>query len=193
MTQKRILLIDNYDSFTHNIVHYLESQSCTVEVWRNDEFDIEEVNDFQNILLSPGPGLPQQAGNTLKVLEQYYTHKNILGICLGHQAMAVFFGATLINLPKPYHGTESSINIIEPNTVLFKNLPNTFNVGRYHSWTVDPNSVPSTLQITAVDTENNILALQHSFYPIMSVQFHPESILTQYGKQIMANWVNSLP
>lgn len=189
---QKILIIDNYDSFTYNLVHYFESLNCEVIVYQNDEFELDEINEYQNIVLSPGPGIPYEAGLLLDVIKKYGSSKNILGICLGQQAINEAFGGTLTNLDEPFHGVETQITVIDENEVLFKNLPKQFNVGRYHSWVINANDLPNCLEITAIDQNQNAMAIRHKTYKIYAVQFHPESILTQFGKEIIHNWIATL-
>lgn len=188
---KKILLIDNYDSFTFNLQHYLEAFDAQIIVWRNDQFDIEEVASFDAIVISPGPGLPKDAGIIMEVIKQYHQSKPILGICLGMQAIGEYFGAQLKNLPTVFHGVSSDINIIEMDSNLFKNLPKTIQVGRYHSWVVDY-PLPENLIITSIDEDENIMSIKHEIYNIRGVQFHPESILTPNGKEMIQNWIELL-
>ncbi|RZJ31788.1 MAG: aminodeoxychorismate/anthranilate synthase component II [Flavobacterium sp.] len=182
-----ILVIDNYDSFTFNLVHYLEDLGCDVLVWRNDSFDLDEIEPFHKILLSPGPGIPKEAGLLLDVIRKYASSKSILGICLGQQAIAEAFGGSLINLDKVHHGVPDTIRIIA-NDPIFDGLPSEIQVGRYHSWSVSTD-VPDVLEITSVDENDEIMSLRHRVYDVRGVQFHPESILTPDGKQILKNWL----
>ncbi len=188
---KKIVVIDNYDSFTYNLVHYLEDLNCQVTVFRNDEFDIEELQQFDKILLSPGPGIPDEAGLLKEVIQKYADSKSILGVCLGQQAIGEVFGGRLINLEKVYHGVATTIKITNPDDVLFKDLPNEFEVGRYHSWVVTTENFPNDLIITSTDENGQIMSLKHSKYDVRGVQFHPESVLTPNGKKILNNWVNN--
>lgn len=188
----KILIIDNYDSFTYNLVHYLEELNCEVTVYRNDEFELDEINSFQNIVLSPGAGIPANAGLLLDVIKKYSISKNILGICLGQQAIAEAFGGNLINLQKPFHGVATPINVVVDDELLFKNLPKTFNVGRYHSWVVNAIDFPEDLEITSIAENGEIMSVRHRNYNVKGVQFHPESILTTHGKTILQNWVATL-
>jgi len=187
---KKIVVIDNYDSFTYNLVHYLEDLNCEVTVFRNDEFYMEELKDFDKILLSPGPGIPDEAGLLKEVIQTYAPTKSILGICLGQQAIGEVFGGTLTNLEKVYHGVATKITLIAQEEVLFRDIPNEFEVGRYHSWVVSKNNFPEVLEITSIDEQGQIMSLQHKNYDVRAVQFHPESILTPHGKKILDNWVN---
>ncbi|MBC7605522.1 MAG: aminodeoxychorismate/anthranilate synthase component II [Burkholderiales bacterium] len=188
---KKILIIDNYDSFTYNLVHYLEEFNCEVTVYRNDEFDLEEIKPFDKILLSPGPGIPDEAGLLKEVIKTYASTKSILGICLGQQAIAEVFGGSLINLEKVYHGVATNINICVDNEILFDGIEKQIEVGRYHSWVVNPVDFPETLEITSTDDNGQIMSLRHKTLDIRAVQFHPESVLTPKGKQILENWVRT--
>ena len=187
---KKIVVIDNYDSFTYNLVHYLEDLNCEVTVFRNDEFEMDELQQFDKILLSPGPGIPDEAGLLKNVIKTYASSKSILGVCLGQQAIGEVFGGTLINLEKVYHGVATNIKITNTDDVLFKNLPNEFEVGRYHSWVVSNDNFPNDLIITSVDENGQIMSLKHNKFDVRGVQFHPESVLTPNGKKILENWVN---
>ena len=185
----KIVVIDNYDSFTYNLVHYLEDLGAIVTVFRNDEFELKELDAFDKIVLSPGPGIPDEAGLLKEVIKTYAKTKSILGICLGLQAIGEVFGGILINLEKVYHGVASKITIIENDTI-FTNLPNEIEVGRYHSWVISNDNFPQNLIITSVDENKQIMSVKHSVYDVRGVQFHPESILTPYGKKILENWLN---
>lgn len=187
----KIALIDNYDSFTYNLVHYLEMYNCKVTVYRNDQFELEELQTYTGIVLSPGPGVPSQAGLLLDTIKHYQFSKKILGICLGMQAIAEVFGGNLYNLEQPFHGV-SSKTTVEGNTFLYKDVPKTFNAGRYHSWAVAKENFPSCLSVTAWSETGEIMSLQHNSLAICGVQFHPESILTTCGKTIIKNWIDSL-
>jgi len=186
---KKIVVIDNYDSFTYNLVHYLEDLNCAVTVYRNDEFDIEEIKTFDKILLSPGPGIPDEAGLLKEVIKTYAATKSILGVCLGQQAIGEVFGASLINLDKVYHGVATTITILTEEEPLFENLEKQIEVGRYHSWVVSTVAFPEVLEITSVDENGQIMSLRHKTFDVRGVQFHPESVLTPNGKKILENWV----
>lgn len=188
---KKILVIDNYDSFTYNLVHYLEDLNCEVTVYRNDEFDIDEIKNFDKILLSPGPGVPDEAGLLKKVIRTYAATKSILGVCLGQQAIGEVFGGSLINLEKVYHGVATNVNIQVDNESLFDGLEKQIEVGRYHSWVVNTTDFPDVLEITSTDENGQIMSLRHKTYDVRGVQFHPESVLTPSGKEILKNWLNS--
>lgn len=187
----KILILDNYDSFTFNLVHYVEQFCHDVTVKRNDEISLDEVEEFDAIVLSPGPGLPKHAGIMPKLIKQYASTKKILGVCLGHQAIGEAFGASLKNLNQVHHGVAIPINIIFNNEPLFTNLPNRMDTGRYHSWVIDKNTIPSDLKITATDDEGEVMAIRHKHFDVCGVQFHPESLLTPDGLKVIENWVNS--
>jgi anthranilate synthase component 2 len=188
---KKIVVIDNYDSFTYNLVHYLEALDCEVTVYRNDAFDMEELRRFDKIVLSPGPGVPDEAGLLKDVIRSYAGAKSILGVCLGQQAIGEVFGGSLINLEKVYHGVASTIRIIVDDPALFQDLGNEIEVGRYHSWVIANEGFPEVLEITSVDENGQIMSLRHKTLDIRGVQFHPESVLTPHGKQMLRNWVNA--
>ena len=185
---KKILVIDNYDSFTYNLVHYLEDLDCEVTVYRNDEFDLNEIAHFDKILLSPGPGIPDEAGLLKAVIQKYGPTKSIFGVCLGQQAIGEVYGGTLSNLDKVYHGVATTVKTIVNDELLFDGLEPTFEVGRYHSWVVDAN-VPNVLQITSIAENGQVMSLRHKTYDVRGVQFHPESVLTPDGKKMLENWV----
>ena len=187
---KKILVIDNYDSFTYNLVHYLEDLNCEVTVYRNDEFEIDEIATFDKILLSPGPGIPDEAGLLKEVIAKYAPTKSILGVCLGQQAIGEVFGGTLSNLDKVYHGVATNVRTVVSDEILFEGLGNEFEVGRYHSWVVDAN-LPDVLEATSVDENGQIMSLRHKTFDVRGVQFHPESVLTPKGKMILENWIRS--
>lgn len=187
----KILILDNYDSFTYNLYQYIkELTDVTVEVHRNDEISVAAISDFDAIILSPGPGLPQEAGIMPEVIKRYAPSKPILGVCLGHQAIAEAFGATLYNLPNVYHGISTPIQITDLTEPIFKNIPTQLEVGRYHSWAVaTEGGLPDCLRVTAVSTDGVIMALSHTKYFVKGVQFHPESVMTPYGKQMLSNFL----
>ncbi len=187
---KKIVVIDNYDSFTYNLVHYLEDLNCEVTVFRNDEFELDELLAFDKIVLSPGPGIPNEAGLLKAVISKYAATKSILGVCLGQQAIGEVFGGSLINLEKVYHGVATKIKITNPDDVLFKDLSSEFEVGRYHSWVVSNDNFPNDLIITSIDENGQIMSLKHSKFDVRGVQFHPESVLTPNGKKILENWIS---
>jgi anthranilate synthase component 2 len=186
----KILVIDNYDSFTFNLVHYLEDLKCDVTVLRNDKFDLEDIKHFDKIVLSPGPGIPDEAGLLKAVIKRYASSKSILGVCLGQQAIAEVFGGNIINLEEVYHGVHTNITISVDDEPLFNGMDKTIEVGRYHSWVVDSN-IPDALEVTSVDDNGQIMSLRHKTFDVKGVQFHPESVLTPNGKQLLENWINS--
>tara|TARA_R110002050_G_scaffold147861_4_gene273938 strand:+ start:1528 stop:2145 length:618 start_codon:yes stop_codon:yes gene_type:complete len=184
-----ILVIDNYDSFTYNLVHYLEDLDCSVTVKRNDQIDLEEIEAFDKIVLSPGPGIPDEAGLLKAIISKYAPTKSIFGVCLGQQAIAEVFGGSLVNIDQVYHGIATKINIVKDD-ILFKGLPKEIEVGRYHSWVVDP-ALPEVLVATSFDENGQVMSLRHKVYNVCAVQFHPESVLTPHGKKILENWVKN--
>ena len=190
----KILIFDNYDSFTYNLVHVVEKIiHGKVDVFRNDKISLEKVNEYDKIILSPGPGLPVESGLLLPLIKEYAATKSILGVCLGQQAIAENFGGKLVNLKNVFHGVASKIKINENRTLsgndVFKSLPNELEAGRYHSWVVDKNDFPAELEITAEDENGYIMALRHKTFDVQAVQFHPESVLTPDGEKIMKNWL----
>lgn len=185
----RLLILDNYDSFTYNIVHAAHELGFSPDVFRNDEISLDAIDGYDKIIISPGPGIPEEAGILPDMLERYAECKSILGICLGEQAIGERFGAKLHNLEDVYHGIQSTITI-KDDDYIFEGLPERINVGRYHSWAIDPASVPDSLAVTAVSDDGEIMAIKHSTFDIRGVQFHPESILTPEGNKILSNWLN---
>jgi anthranilate synthase component 2 len=185
----RILIIDNYDSFTFNLQHYLEAQlDASVTVVRNDAMSLAEVEAFDNLVLSPGPGLPDQAGITMSVIQAFKEKKRILGVCLGHQAIGQAFGASLENLQTVHHGVSSELHITKED-YLFDGIPNQTPVGRYHSWVINKTSIPDCMEVIATDEMGEIMAIRHKTLDIRGVQFHPESIMTLHGKLLIRNWI----
>ncbi|GAB4133643.1 MAG: aminodeoxychorismate/anthranilate synthase component II [Bacteroidia bacterium] len=185
-----ILVLDNYDSFTFNLVHLVEMVSGTAPVvFRNDEVDTEAASEFDKIILSPGPGIPSEAGVLLPMIRRYAREKPILGVCLGHQAIGEAFGASLLNLESVFHGVATDILTDEQPGEIFSGFPSTFKAGRYHSWVIDPLTLPAELRITATDRKGNIMAIEHQHLPVYGVQFHPESIMTEYGLLLMKNFI----
>ena len=184
----KIALIDNYDSFTFNIYHYLKNIKCDVEVFRNDKFQLKDINKFNKIVISPGPGNPDQAGHCLELIKHYYKLKPILGICLGHQALAQVFGAKIIKAKKLMHGKISKIKILE-NSKIFKKIPKIIEATRYHSLVVDKKTLNKSFKITAQTTDHVIMAIEHKNYPLFGIQFHPESYKTKYGQKIINNFI----
>ena len=190
----KILVFDNYDSFTYNLVHLVEKIThLKVDVFRNDQLPLEKVNGYDKIILSPGPGVPEEAGMLLPLIKEYAASKSILGVCLGHQAIGQAFGGKLVNLSTVYHGVATPIQVRSEESgvrsLLFSELPDIVEVGRYHSWVVSNEGFPVSLEITARDENNYIMALQHKTYDVQGLQFHPESVLTPDGEAIMRNWL----
>jgi anthranilate synthase component II len=191
----KILVFDNYDSFTYNLVHLVEKiTNEKVDVFRNDEISLEQINDYDKIILSPGPGVPSEAGLLLPLIKQYAATKSILGVCLGHQAIGEAFGGTLINLSKVYHGVATPIHRVghPPRRMthpVLNGLPDEIIVGRYHSWIISDENFPEELEVTARDDNGYIMALQHKIFDVQGVQFHPESVLTPDGETILRNWL----
>jgi len=187
---KHVLVIDNYDSFTYNLVHYLQDLGCEVTVKRNDKLTVEEVGKFDKILLSPGPGIPDEAGLLKPIIKEYGSSKSILGICLGQQAIAEVYGGSIENLNKVYHGVSTSITRVNEDEVLYKDIPTELEVGRYHSWVVSKD-LPKVLISTSIDANGEIMSLRHIEHDVRAVQYHPESILTPEGKKMLKNWVEA--
>ncbi len=186
----KILVIDNYDSFTYNLVYLLRQfEQVQVDVVRNDFVKMEEVNAFDKILFSPGPGIPEEAGLMCAVIKEYAGKKPMLGVCLGHQAIGEVFGSKLKNLSSVFHGISTDI-FVKKNEGIFKDVPKNFKAGRYHSWVIDENNLSDELEVTATDENNLIMAVAHKKYDIQGVQFHPESILTEHSVTMMCNWIN---
>jgi len=187
----KVLVIDNYDSFTYNLVHILRKliSENQLRIVRNDVFEMDEVDEFAHILLSPGPGVPKNAGLMPKVIEQFASTKNILGVCLGHQAIGEAFGSSLLNLPQVFHGMVTPVEIISDD-LIFKNIPKHFNACRYHSWVIDKKAVSRDLEVTSVAENGNIMSVKHKEYSVRGVQFHPESVMTEYGVFLIKNWLS---
>lgn len=186
----KILIIDNYDSFTYNLVHQvIELTGIHPGVFRNDEITLSRIKNYDKIILSPGPGIPSEAGICLDIIRQYAGKKRILGVCLGHQVIGEAFGAKLRNLDTVFHGLEKPVRVTDPSDYLFKGIPPVFNAGRYHSWVVEKEDLPDCLSITCVDDDDLIMAIRHREFDIRGVQFHPESVMTETGLKIMKNWI----
>lgn len=185
----KVLILDNYDSFTYNLLHYVEQFCDDVTVRRNDAISIGEIAKFDAIMLSPGPGLPTDAGVMPELIKCYASSKRILGVCLGHQAIGEVFGAKLRNLDHVLHGLNVPVTITDPSELLFRGLGPRIDTGRYHSWVIDRKTIPPSLRITAVDDADEIMALRHMEFDVCGVQFHPESLLTPDGLQMIRNWV----
>ncbi len=187
----KVLMIDNYDSFTFNLVHYLEELGCEVTVKRNDKLTLQDVEPYQKIVLSPGPGIPDEAGLLKEIISAFAPTRSIFGVCLGQQAIGEVFGGRLINLPEVYHGIATEIDIVKDD-ILFSGLPRRISVGRYHSWVVDPD-LPEELIATSFDGNGQLMSLRHRDFDVSGVQFHPESVLTPEGKKIIENWIQKRP
>ncbi|GMT45859.1 MAG: aminodeoxychorismate/anthranilate synthase component II [bacterium] len=188
---KKVLVLDNYDSFTYNLVHYIrEHPGCSVEVYRNDKISLEQVAGYDRIVLSPGPGLPDEAGILKEIVRRYASTKKILGVCLGMQAIGEVFGGRLVNLQQVYHGVATPIYLKGKDDPVFDGIPGEFMAGRYHSWVIDEENFPAALTITSRDEQGYIMSIRHREYPVFGLQFHPESILTPYGKQMIFNFLN---
>lgn len=187
----KILVLDNYDSFTYNLVQLVKTlgYGAKMEVRRNDKIELDAVEEYDNILLSPGPGVPSEAGIMPELIKKYAATKKILGVCLGHQAIAEAFGGELYNLPEPVHGVATKVKITSKSEPIFRGMPTEFKVCRYHSWVVVPSSMPAELEVTALDADGQIMALRHKTHNVRGVQFHPESILTEHGETMMRSWL----
>lgn len=184
----KTVIIDNYDSFTYNLAHLVKELGAEVSVVRNDQFRLSELKPFDKIILSPGPGIPTEAGLLMDVIDAYAPVKPILGVCLGHQAIGEYFGGKLTNLSQVFHGIASTISITAPDYI-YKELPAQVQVGRYHSWVVDNEGLPDCLEVTSVSEEGQIMSLRHKQYDVRGIQYHPESVLTPEGRKIIANWL----
>lgn len=186
----KILVLDNYDSFTYNLVQYIERVlKAPVHVFRNDQISLDEIDNYDKILISPGPGIPEEAGISLDLIRRYGPAKSILGVCLGHQAIAEAFGGTISNLKKVYHGVSGSMKQLKTGDYFFEGVPEEFDAGRYHSWVVDRENLPHELEVDVENDEGLVMALRHREYDVRGVQFHPESVLTEYGGRMILNWV----
>lgn len=188
----KIAVIDNYDSFTYNLVHAVKKISgLSVDVFRNDELELEDLEQYDKIILSPGPGVPEEAGLLMDIIHRYAPRKSMLGVCLGHQAIGQAFGAKLVNMPHVLHGVANSVTQTSPDPVLYDSVPRLFEAGRYHSWIVDRKGFPESLEVTSLDENGLIMSLKHRKYDVRGVQFHPESVLTPYGEKIISNWLKN--
>jgi anthranilate synthase component 2 len=186
----KILVLDNYDSFTYNLVQYIERVLHEhVDVYRNDQIPLEQVARYEKILISPGPGIPDEAGITLDLIRRYGASRSILGVCLGHQAIAEAYGGTIVNLSTVYHGVVGQMKQVITGDYLLEGVPVEFDAGRYHSWVVEPETLPAVLEVTVKNDEGYIMALRHREHDVRGVQFHPESVLTEYGGRIILNWI----
>jgi len=189
----KILVIDNYDSFTYNLVQYIERVlKAPVDVRRNDQISLKEIADYDKILISPGPGIPIEAGITLELIREYGPSKSILGVCLGHQAIAEAYGGSITNLSTVYHGVTGQMKQLVSGDYLFKGVPEEFDAGRYHSWVVEHDTLPGDLEVTVENDEGYIMAIRHRRHDVRGVQFHPESVLTEYGGKMILNWIQNV-
>lgn len=187
----KILVIDNYDSFTYNLVHAIKKiAGIPVDVYRNDEISLVEINKYDKVVLSPGPGLPEEAGLLLKIIEAYAPFKSILGVCLGHQAIGQAFGAKLNNMSRVIHGMATPVHLTNEQSCIYNGLPETFEAGRYHSWIVEKETLPDCFAVTALDEKGVIMSMKHKDFDVEGVQYHPESVLTPLGEKIIENWLN---
>jgi anthranilate synthase component 2 len=187
----KILVLDNYDSFTYNLVHILRELGHSPDVYRNDKISVDSVNEYDKIMLSPGPGIPDEAGIMKAVIQAYSRSKSILGICLGHQGIGEVFGARLFNIPKVLHGVTSQVGILDATEYLFEGVKDNFEATHYHSWAVKPDSIPATLRVTARNGEGLVMGLRHVEYDVKGLQFHPESVMTTEGPKMIANWLKN--
>lgn len=187
----RILLLDNYDSFTYNLAHIIRQLGYTCAVHRNNEISIEEVSQFEKILLSPGPGIPDQAGIMKEVITKFGPTKSILGVCLGHQGIAEVYGGSLYNIPRALHGVTSNARVLDKTEKLFRDLPEVFQVTHYHSWAITPGSLPAKIKVTSENEDGLIMSIRHVDFDVCGVQFHPESIMTPVGTKIVHNWIKA--
>lgn len=188
----KILVLDNYDSFTYNLVHYLKElgYGAHMQVFRNDQIELDAVDAFDKILLSPGPGVPDEAGIMPELIKRYGPAKSILGVCLGHQGIAEAYGAQLYNMPEVLHGVSSEVSVVVPDDRLFSSIPQTYKICHYHSWNVDKDELGEEIEVTAFDEFGEVMAIRHKVYDVRGVQFHPESIMTEHGHQLLKNWIN---
>ncbi len=191
MSKIKILVLDNYDSFTYNLVHIIRALGYQPDIFRNDKIAVDEINHYDKILLSPGPGIPDEAGIMKQVIKVYGPTKSILGICLGHQGIAEVYGATLYNIPDVLHGVTSTARVNDKSEKLFYNVSERFQCTHYHSWAVKPESIPTDLKVTAVNDEGLVMGLSHVNYDVKGLQFHPESVMTPEGPKMIENWLNS--
>jgi len=188
----KIVVIDNYDSFTYNLVHAIKKISgLPVDVFRNDEITLEDLEKYDKIVLSPGPGIPEEAGLLLDIIKEYGPKKSMLGVCLGHQAIGEAFGGKLHNMNRVLHGVATPVKLTEKKSILFNDLPEMFDVGRYHSWIVQQEGLPECFEVTSYDADGLIMSMKHRDYDVQGVQFHPESVLTPLGEKMIENWLNS--
>jgi len=187
----KILVLDNYDSFTYNLVHIIRELGYAMDIFRNDKIAVEDVKKYDKVLLSPGPGIPDEAGIMKSVIQEYGPSKSILGICLGHQGIGEVYGAKLFNIPKVLHGVTSVTEVKDKDEYLFKGVPQTFQATHYHSWAIVPETITPDLKVTAVNNEGLVMGLKHLKYDVKGLQFHPESIMTPQGPKMIANWLKN--
>jgi anthranilate synthase component 2 len=187
----KILVLDNYDSFTYNLVHIIRALGHQPAIFRNDKITVEDVNQYDKILLSPGPGIPDEAGIMKQVIKGYAATKSILGICLGHQGIAEVFGAKLYNIPDVLHGVTSVAQVKDPTEIIFNNVSDSFQCTHYHSWAVKPESISSELKVTSLNKDGMVMAISHVKYDVKGLQFHPESVMTPEGPKMIENWLRS--
>ena len=185
----KILVLDNYDSFTYNLVHIIRELGHSMDIFRNDKISLDQVNEYDKIVLSPGPGIPSEAGILMDLIKRYGPTKSILGVCLGHQGIAEAFGGTLYNIPNVLHGVTSALQIVDSNNKLFKGIPSSFQVCHYHSWAVRADNLPPELTMTATNKDGLVMAISHKKWDVCGVQFHPESIMSEHGKAMIQNWL----
>jgi anthranilate synthase component 2 len=185
----KVLVLDNYDSFTYNLVHIIRELGYPVDIIRNDKISVNEVKKYDKILLSPGPGIPEEAGIMKQVIETYASKKSILGVCLGHQGIAEVFGGELFNIPNVLHGVTSAIEVVDPSDKLFQGIPTSFQACHYHSWAVKADHIPNELTVTATNKDGLVMAIAHKQFDVRGVQFHPESIMTEHGQLMIKNWL----
>ncbi|MCA4896028.1 MAG: aminodeoxychorismate/anthranilate synthase component II [Cytophagales bacterium] len=185
----KILVLDNYDSFTYNLVHIIRELAYPMDIFRNDKISVGEVKKYDKILLSPGPGIPDEAGIMKEVIKTYAPSKSILGVCLGHQGIAEVFGGELFNIPTVLHGVTSTIELVDPSDKLFHGIPTSFQACHYHSWAVKANHIPNELRVTATNKDGLVMAIAHKQFDVRGVQFHPESIMTEHGQLMIKNWL----
>jgi anthranilate synthase component II len=185
----KILVLDNYDSFTYNLVHIIRELGHTTDVIRNDKITVEGVKPYDKILLSPGPGIPDEAGNMKSIIKAYRSSKSILGVCLGHQGIGEVYGASLYNIPKVLHGVTSRARVLDTDEKIYQGIPEYFEATHYHSWSIVPETIPAELKVTAVNDEGLVMSIAHTRDDVRGVQFHPESIMTQHGKKMIENWI----